>query len=433
MRIVLTTFGSLGDLHPYLAVGLGLQARGHEVVLATSEFYRAKVEGAGLAFHPVRPRIEKWIDNPDVIRRALDRRTGSEYLVRTLLLPYLEQSYEDLHAACEGADLLVTHALAFAAPLVAETLHMPWVSVALQPQIFFSTYDRPVLAWPPWLHHLRGLGRWPYRVLFHVARRKTAAWAAPIHQLRARLGLPAGRRSLVEGIFSPYGTLAWFSPLFASPQPDWPPRTQLTGFPFYDRPADALDPTLPAFLKRVDPPIVFTLGSGAVLQAGRFYHESLRAAVQLGRPAVLLVGPVPDNCPSEPLPPYVQVAEYAPYSWLLPRAAAVVHPGGIGTTAQALRTGCPMLVVPWSYDQFDNAERVRALGVARTLSRGRYTAARVARALKRLLSDRDTAVRVRDLAERLGKEDGVGTACRVLEDLLRDARNGSSPQNRCSS
>jgi UDP:flavonoid glycosyltransferase YjiC (YdhE family) len=130
-HFLLTTFGSLGDLHPYIAVGMGLRDRGHTVTIAISEFYRSKVEGEGLNFHPVRPDMPFVLDRPDVMRRAFHPRTGSEYIVRELLLPRLEQTYEDTLAVARGADLLVGHVVAFATRMVAETLNKRWVSVVL--------------------------------------------------------------------------------------------------------------------------------------------------------------------------------------------------------------------------------------------------------------------------------------------------------------
>src|SRR5690349_11775036 len=96
MRIVLTTFGSFGDLHPYIAVALELRARGHDAVLATTANYSAKIEALGIAFHPLRPDLEAVIANPQTMRRVMDRKSGSEVVVRELTMPYLRETYDDL-------------------------------------------------------------------------------------------------------------------------------------------------------------------------------------------------------------------------------------------------------------------------------------------------------------------------------------------------
>lgn len=417
--IVFTTFGSLGDLFPFLAVGSAVQARGHRALIATSESYRAAVETCGLAFRPVRPDLVPLAFLPDAQERLWNPRHGPEFLVRTLMLPHLQAGYEDLRAACAGAALLVAHPLAYAAPLVAETSGVPWLSVALQPFGFFSTYDPPVLAVMPALRHLRRLGRWPYQLLFGLASRQTRAWVQPIADLRKRLGLsPARQNPLMAGAFSPYGTTAWFSRAFAVPQPDWPSRTILTGFPFLEEHAAPLEPDLAGFLDAGEPPIVFTLGSAAVMQAGSFYQEARAAAKRLGRRAVLLVGTDPRNRSGPALPASVHAAAYAPFSKLFPRAACIVHHGGIGTSSQGLRAGRPALVVPWAYDQPDNAERLQRLGVSRTLSRRNCRAERLCAELEVLLTRPEYLQRAQALAGQVQRENGATAAA---ECILRAA------------
>jgi UDP:flavonoid glycosyltransferase YjiC (YdhE family) len=152
------------------------------------------------------------------------------------------------------------------------------------------------------------------------------------------------------------------------------------------------------------------------MTAGGFYHASAEAASRLGRRAVLLVGRDPRNLP-ERLPDGVAAFEYAPYSELLPRAAAVVHQGGVGTTAQTLRAGVPMLVMPFSHDQPDNAARAQRLGVGRSIGRHRYTVANVVAELKPLLRDPAYARSAREVGALIRREDGVARACEVIEGM----------------
>ena len=415
-KVLLTTLGSLGDLHPYIAVGLGLRARGHTVTIATSEIYRAKIEGEGLRFAPVRPDMSHVIDDPEIMRRAVHPRTGTAYVVRELFLPWLEQSFEDTLAAARDADLIVGHPIAFATPTVAEYLKKPWVSVSLQPSAFLSVYDPPVISGAPLLTSLFKLGPGVTRFFFRLVRNATRRWGEPLNALRSKLGLPPLRDPLLFGMYSPYGTQAWFSSVLAKPRTDWPERTTVTGFPFYDKlePGQGLSPALARFLDGGPAPVVFTLGSSAVFDAGGFYAESLSAVRKTGRRTVLLIGRDPRNTPATPVPDTVFIAEYAPYSELFPRAAATVHQGGVGTTAQALRSGRPMIVVPFSHDQPDNAMRVERLGVARVIPRGRYRADRVAEELKMLLAGEYPA-NARATAVEIERENGVCAACDALE------------------
>lgn len=424
-RIAMATFGSLGDLHPYLAVAIGLQKRGHEVTLATSEMYRAKIEDEGVGFHAVRPDLASFYNDSEAMRQALDRDTGSQYFVRQILLRRLEESYEDLRQACCGKDLLVSHTLAFALPLVAEKLQLPWVSIALQPVFLLSTYDPPVVPAATRPFRLNRLSPWKFMLLLHLSRRRTRPWMKPVDELRKRLGLPpALGHPLFEGKFSPYGSLAWFSPLMASPQPDWPALTRITGFPFYNgqEAGSGFDSRLAEFLEKGEPPVVFTLGSLGLLDDGGldvddFFAQSILAARRLGCRAVLLTGAQTSGRVRIPLPDTMMASNYAPYSAVFPHAAVVVHHGGIGTTAQTLRAGHPMLVVPFVSDQLDNAVRARELGIARVVDKRSYTAKRAQAELTRLLSESSYSSRAADLGQKIRNEDGVGAACDALEAL----------------
>ncbi len=417
-RIVITTFGSFGDVHPYLPVALELKARGHRPAVATLPLYREKVEALGITFHPVRPDLPPPEQAVELIGEAMDAKTGTEFIFKTMITPHLRDSYDDLCEAARGADLLITHPITLAGPLVAQKMKLPWASTVLSPASLFSIYDPPVVPLPSVLSKLPAVSPVIARLLFSYARRRLEPWIEPVRRLRAELGLPPGGHPVFEGQHSPELVLALFSSVLARPQPDWPPHTHITGFPFYDRRDErGISSDLLRFLDAGPPPIVFTLGSSAVWVAGDFYRESIVAARKLGRRAVLLVGDT-RNLPPEPLPDNIVAFDYAPYGEILPRASAVVHQGGIGTTAQSLRAGKPMLVVPYSHDQPDNAARVARLGVGRAVPRPRYTAARAAKELSILLDDPSYAMKAAEVARRVRSEDGARSACDLIEELL---------------
>lgn len=419
-RLVLATHGTLGDVHPYLALALELHRRGHQPILATSEAHRAAVEARGVRFHAVRPDFS--FDDRELHRRLTEPRRGLERIIREFMLPRLRETYDDLLALVQadgGADLLVSQILTFAAPLVAEKSGIRWVSTELQPGAFLSAYDPPVLAPLPALARLRGLAAPFHAALFRLVRRVGRSWGEPVHRLRRELGLPPGGDPLFGGRHSPHRVLALFSSVIGPPQPDWPRNTLVTGFPFFDDDDALLPRELAQFLADGEPPLVFTLGSSAVRDAGDFYVQSVAAARMLGRRAVLLVGDEPRNRAPEPLPEHIVTAAYAPYARLFPVASAIVHHGGIGTTAQALRAGKPMLVMPFGGDQYDNAARIERLGVGRTIMRRRYTAGRAAAALRELLGNRAYRDRAVDLSARIRAERGVHAACDALDDSLQ--------------
>ncbi|VTS06344.1 glycosyltransferase [Tuwongella immobilis] len=415
-RIVLATFGSFGDLHPYIAVALELQRRGHTPVVATSPAYRAKVESLGLEFAPVRPDLPDPSEYGPFLKRMMHPSKGTQRLMTEFFLPQLANSFADTLAAANGADLLIGHPITFTVRLVAESRGIPWISSVLAPISFLSAYDPPAVPVIPGLAEWRFLGPWFFRGFFDFAKRATHAWGAPWHALRAELGLPPIRENpLFDAQHSPHRVLAMFSQHYAAPQVDWPTQTHVTGFPWYDRNAnDALPDDVRDFLDAGDPPLVFTLGTAAVFDAGSFYVHAMEAARRLKRRAILMIGTDERNRPTQ-LPDSIRVVEYAPYSQLFPRAAAVIHQGGIGTTAQAMRAGVPMLVVPFAHDQHDNAARIRRLGVGGKLKRSRWSPRAAVAALQPLLHDPAIAQRANELGHRIHEESGAAIAADRIE------------------
>jgi UDP:flavonoid glycosyltransferase YjiC (YdhE family) len=423
-RIVVTTFGSLGDLHPYLALAFGLRARGHDVIVATGECYRRKIEALGLGFAVVRPD-SAWVTDPEKMRWFSHRRWG---LIRVakMELRWLREAYEDTLVAAAGADLLVGNLASYSARLVAEKTGIPWASAMHIPMLFYSAYDPPMLTGLPIpSKSLRFLGPRFWGPLGRFLKWSMGWLAAPLHRFRRQIGLPpvTELNPLTDG-HSPLLHLALFSKLLMDKQPDWPSQTLVTGFPWYDQNGSAgLPPDLVRFLDNGPPPIVFTLGTALAADPGSFYERSALAAKSLGRRAVLIVEDSRHRPQS--LPDCVVASGYAPFSELFPRAAAVVHHGGIGTTGLAMLSGCPMLVMPCAWDQADNAERAVRLGIARTIPRHRYTPARVAAELHHLLDNPTYTRRASAVREQVRQEDGVQVACDALSGLLQRASPNS--------
>jgi len=425
LRIVLSNIGTFGDINPLIAIALELKRRGHVPILAVPAVFGPKILPLGLEFHAVRPDIDP--DNTLMAEMIYDVRKGTERGLREFLFPALRQTYDDLLDAATRparADLLLLGELNYAGPIVAEITGIPWASYVLAPLSFFSAFDPPVLPMYPRLARadkaIPGMGR----AIKRLARLVSRKWPQPIYDLRSELGLPKGENPLFDAKHSPFLVLALFSRVLGVAQKDWPENTLITGFCFYDSDAGnaALPANLEAFLSAGPPPVVFTLGSAAVLAAGRFYEFSARAAIRLGIRAVLLIGTDKRNQLRQPLPDSICVAEYAPYSKLFSRAAMVVHQGGVGTTAQCLRAGKPMLIMPFSHDQPDNGRRMMRLKVARVIQRGNYTPFRVARKLKAMLAEPLFARRAEMVARRLEQEDGVRSACDALEKLYGKTR-----------
>jgi rhamnosyltransferase subunit B len=420
-RILIATIGSLGDLHPFIAVALALKARGHAPVMAAPTDHVAKCRAAGLEAHAAFPDYASYAEEigeaPDVIVRKV--MASADYLVRTIILRGLDAATHALDQIAADADGIVCSMFALSAPIVAHKRGLALVPAMLQPLGLLSAVapslmpDAPVFARPS----PGAIGQMWNRAIIRLLRAEMLRrYRGPIDAVRRAHGLgPCRTAPLFDVEGAPALRIALYDPAFAPLPPDAPAGTVATGFPVFDSQSGAPEPApaaLNAFLEKGPAPIVFTLGSFAVYAPGDFFAQSLAAARALGRRCVLLIGP--DRRPPEGLGPDAIALPYAPHSALFPRAAAIVHHGGIGTTAQALRAGKPQLVVPFMADQPDNAERVARLGLGETLPARRYGAERARDALARRLADGSAAVR---FAQSL-IPDGAAQAAAAIEAAL---------------
>ncbi|MGH9588778.1 MAG: glycosyltransferase, partial [Terracidiphilus sp.] len=362
-----------------------------------------------------------------LVAMVYDIKRGTETGLREFLFPSLRDTYDDLLDAANRparADLMLLGELNYAGPIVAEVTGIPWASYVLAPFSFFSAYDPPVLPPYPMLAKLDSALPGMGHAIRRVARFVTREWPRPVYALRRELGLPPGPNPIFDAKHSPWLVLALFSRVLGQEQKDWPPHALITGFCYYDSNAgnSSLPHELEVFLNAGEPPVVFTLGSAAVLAAGNFYEQSAQAAIRMRKRAVLLIGDDERNRPAAALPGSICVTRYAPFTSLFPRAAMVVHQGGVGTVAQCLRAGRPMVIMPYSHDQPDNARRMKRLGVARVIPRGEYTPQRVAGVVSAMLADPTYAEPARRAAEQTNSEHGVNSACDALEKLYAETR-----------
>jgi rhamnosyltransferase subunit B len=409
-RILLATFGSLGDLHPYIAVGTALKRRGHEVVVATSGDYESVVTGAGLGFAPVPPCINDLGDPEELMRRFADPRQGIRRMLDEVVFPHLDAAHATLSDVAAGADLLIGHPLTFTVPVVAQQRSLPWLSTVLSPWSLLSRHDPPRLTVDV-LRRAHTLGPRVYDFVLSMLRREVWRWEAPLRAFRERMGLTTRQLMTLEGQFSPHGTLALFDRVLGAPQPDWPAQTHLCGAALYD--GQGSPPQLERFLTAGEPPIVFALGSSAVWMGQDFFRNAITAAVQLGRRAILLTG----RTWADPLPAGIVAFDYLPYSRVFPAAAVIVHQAGIGTLSQALRSGRPQLITPAAFDQPDNAERASKLGVARVLPFQKVTARRLQQQLAVLLTDQRTARAAANVARQVHGRAAL-LAAQAVEEVL---------------
>ncbi len=405
MRILIAPAGSHGDILPFVAIGREFQRRGHEVRFFANEIFAAAVKGVGLPFRAIGTAEEyrAFLENSD-----LNHPLRSIKIIAEAMDGANPAAFDAFVAEIvPGESIIVNSALAFGARAVAEIYGIPCASIHLQPAVLrggseLARADGLTAA-------LRGVQRLFRRVVWYLADRLVIGPTIEraVNRRRVARALPPVDRPFHRWIHETDALVGLFPAWFAMRERDWPTNLALTGFPLYDGDANELPEALEAFLENGEPPIAFTAGT-ATAASHAFFAESVEACRRSGRRGILLTH-VAEQIPQN-LPANVLHVSYVPFSALLPRVAAFVHHGGIGTLSQALRAGVPQLIRPMAHDQFDNAARAVALGVAIKIPARKYRAERVVKALERLMSDVPMRERCAQVAAKV-TGDGVSAAC----------------------
>jgi rhamnosyltransferase subunit B len=412
MHAILASVGTDGDINPYVGLGIRLLARGHRVTLLANEHFRDLAAQHGLTFHAMisNEEYEEFLGHPDVWHPIKTLRRTAQWGIR-----FLDRQYAMLAELAQTADaVLVASVGVMGARLVQEKLGRPLASVILQPWMILSISAPPVmpggLTLPRWAPRLAGKLYW--RLVNAVGDLPVGR---PLNLLRAGLGMKPVR-CIFDWWNSPDLVIGLFPDWYGPPQADWPPQIKLAGFPLYDGgAAEDLPAPVLEFCRAGSPPVAFTFGTG-MMHAEKLFRAALEACRMLGLRGVFLTK-YASQLPA-PLPASVLHCAFAPFQKLFPLCAAVVHHGGVGTTAKALTAGTPQLLIPLAFDQMDNAARVRRLGMGDWLHVRLRSGAGIARALARLMtpetqarcrariappSDRDAFDRATQWIEALGK------------------------------
>lgn len=410
MLFLLTPVGSSGDVHPFVGVGRALRSRGHEVAVLTAEPHRGVVERAGLSFAPVSSTED--YDAATLDPDLWHPRRGFETVLK-MIPPMLESTWRELESRYQpGRTMVVGHPLGFAARSFEEKAGVAAATLHLAPSSLRTAHKVPAI--PPGVD----ISLLPLRV-------KQGLWALidrtqidplilpTLNTWRSTHDLPPVRRVFMDWFNSPHLVVGLFPEWFGPRQPDWPEQFRYASFPLWDDPdGSPTDAELEEFLAAGSPPVVVSPGS-ANRHASHFFAAARDALGRLGRRGLFLTG-FPEQLPPD-LPATILHRPYVPFSTVLPRSAALVHHGGIGTAAQALASGIPQLIMPMAFDQPDNAFRLKHLGVAQWLLPGRFISRRVTEALQHLLEDPAVAGHATQCRDRLRGVDGIGMLCDLLE------------------
>jgi rhamnosyltransferase subunit B len=409
--ILLIPFGSSGDVHPFIGLGIELKKRGHPVALVTNGFFRSQTERAGIEFIELGTREEylSTTENPDLWHPI-----KSFPLLCKHIMEMVPRTVEIIKARRVTGDwVVVAGSLALGARVAQEKWNVPTAMVHLQPAILRSVIDPPRLP-------LISIPRWfPESVIRTLYRLIDVSvdWeiGRPLNKYRKSLGLAPAKSIMGTWWHSPKMTLALFPDWYYPPPADFPPFVKNTGFPLFD--GEGVEQTasgLDEFLAAGPAPVVFTGGS-AMKTDVKFFAESVKVCREANIRGILLAQ-FSDQVPTD-LPASVRHFSYVPFGRVFSKAAAIVHHGGIGTVSQCFKSGRPQLVVPLAYDQYDNARRVERLGAGLQLSASRYSAKTAGPLLQRLMNEPSFAQTSKQLSIRINGHAALSETCDYIEKL----------------
>lgn len=412
-RFLITTVGSHGDIHPFIAIGRELASRGHRVRMLVNPYYESLVLDAGLEFEPLGERFDlRELQQTDIMHPTRGTRVVTEMLIFNVV-PATLDSFERIMADFKP-DVVLHHHICFAIASICDRFNVLRASASLAPLMWLNRKD-PLVA-GKMQSELPGWMRPAFSLVFRIVSRQL--FDRPLNRLLRERGYPPVHDVWTRLTLRGDAVLGLWSPHFRHSLDGDPPNSAICGCPTHDRAKDQehASEELESYLREPGgAPIVFTLGTAAVQVPGDYYEVAAEACRRVGRRGLLLVGRGPGM--PRTLPPNVRAFTYAPFSQLLPRAALTVHHGGVGTTHAAMRAGRPMIVVPHAHDQYDNAARVRRLGVSETISRARLRVHRLESMLRKILETPRYVENAASLAKRMSDENGAVIAADRLEQM----------------
>lgn len=416
MKITMLTFGSRGDVEPYLALAVGLQKRGHAVTIVAPDKYRDWIASYQVSFHPLS------FDSSELILSRERPARGTSLAGRwrfhrhrwNALLSGIVSNIDEFYGACEGADLIFEAGFAPGGTDISQVLNLPLINGHAFPTQ--PTSEFPAFALVMRHSFGRRYNRFSQRLLtqlqWAISKRPRNVW-------RARRGLPPVRsfreyQKIRDGQRVP--TLYAFSEHVLKRPGDWPSSSHVTGYwpltpsKTWEAPAD-----LQEFLNAGPAPVFIGFGSMTGKHAVRRTTQIVDAIERRGLRAIIYVGggkalarvPASNN---------IHFIENAPFAWLFPKMAAVVHHGGAGTTSATLLAGVPSIVVPANFDQFSWAAVVDKLGVGlRAGSLDRFNVTELDSLIARLVADDRFRSRAATIRDQIVAEDGISEAIRIIE------------------
>lgn len=413
LRIVISTWGSTGDVQPFLALSERLLKVGHEVRVCASERYRDRFVKRGIDFYPVgtpvdQDHLDRMMDAIIQIRNPLQ---SVIFIVKEGILPKANKWYADCLKGMKGYNLAICHSVDVPGQEAAIRNNLPWITVSYCPG-FVKTYYEAPSPLPNLGTTLNGL---LWKVVEHLMRKRVDPL---FNDFITSIGGKKRECTILEGKYSPELNLIAASPSISKTPPDLPSRHKFTGAWFLEESDYEVSSTLQQFLERGLPPIIISFGSMGGSRNIETTSILVEAVQRANQRAIIQTGW--GNLGIESPPENFCFVGYVPHNFLFRQGCCIIHHGGAGTTAAVCRSGVPSIVVPHLGDQLYWGHTLHKIGVApQPLHRQDMTPKRLAKRIKQVISSQSMADKAKTLMEAINAEDGLANAVRFIEAFAK--------------
>jgi len=416
MKLTLIALGSRGDVQPIVALGRGLLDAGYAVRLVTMVGFESMVREQGLEFFPVAGDAQA-LTSELILEGVKGKGLSLLHMVRGFMRTFgaITQSYHMAFAAeaLRDSDAILSQLPGgFYGYDLAEHLRVPYIALSVIPQEITGSYPLSLLPMQ------FSLGSWYNRLTYDLGQQ--LAWhpfRKAINAFRDELGLPPAsfwwgnmRRMKRERV----PVIQGFSEHVIPTQPEWGDHVHTTGYWTLDESSWEPSAALVKFLEAGEPPVFIGFGSMPVPDPTVTTRLILKALRRAGKRGILGAGWA--KIGAVELPETVFALDYAPYAWLFPRVAAVIHHGGSGTTGFALRSGVPSMVIPFTADQPFWGRRTHELGVGPVpIPFVKLSVENLARAIVSMVENAGMQRKAVDLRDAMAAEKGIARAVEIIQ------------------
>ena len=411
LKIIIYALGTGGDIDPMVGVGLELQRRGYEVAFLSNDYFKPRILAAGFEFVSVGTLEQYHKGNTPEAWERTNRTDNFEHYHA----PAFEPAFEYVKSLCDQKILVLALGEENGARVAARKFNLPFIDFILSPNIIFSAFNPP--APTSWVIPSSIPG---FIMRFLLRRNRNAKYkrfcnapyTAEYRAVRKRLQCPLKFRSKSKALLQ----IGFFPEWFGMRAKDWPKNIKLVGFPLLNHANSSSRSELDAFIEKRGAPIIFTSGTG-VKDVEDLFKEGRKICEQLQVPGLFVGGSIGVK--------FLQDSnlcthmDYIDFEYALPKALAIIHHGGIGTTAQAIKAGIPQLIRPLKYDQPDNADRIYKLGLGTYVIPEKFNAEQVAPMISNMLQKAKNSKALRHYAADVNKSSAIVNACDLIEQAFK--------------